>query len=332
MKILIDAHMVSQNEGGNERYMKNITLALAKFTHVGVVAYSPIPAFSHIHSHVLPNNDFFRLLYIPILMRKFGYTHYFSSYTTPPYLLKNTKYISILHDVYFVRNSRLYSYKDRLLFNTLVPHSLRLASRIVVPSRFIQSEVKKVFSQYNSKTHCIYEGVDPQLVSPSAHNKKQILIIASKNLRKNIDLAIQSFIQSGLYDYTLIVVGDIPKNTLINKSKNIKLLGYVSDKKLRGLYASSACLLYLSDYEGFGLPVIEALANRTPVLALDTPINREIGGSDIMLIKKKDSLLIGKALRKCVIHRISTRVSKQILKTYSWDAAARSLLRIFHTA
>lgn len=332
MKILIDAHMVGQNEGGNERYMKNTTLALAKFAHVGVVTYTPIPVFSHIQSHELPSNDFFRLLYIPILMQKFGYTHYFSSYTTPPYLLKNTKYISVLHDVYFVRNSRLYSYKDRLLFNTLVPNSLRLASAIVVPSRFIQSEVKKVFLQHYSKTHCIYEGVDPQLVSPRAHHKKQILIIASKNPRKNIDLAIQSFIQSGLCDYTLVVVGDIPKNTYTYKNKNIKLLGYVSDKKMRELYTTSACLLYLSDYEGFGLPVIEALANRTPVLALDTPINREIGGSDIMLIKNKDSLLIGKALRKCVTHRISARVSKQILKTYSWDAVARRLLRIFQTA
>lgn len=332
MKILIDAHMVGQNEGGNERYMKNIALSLAKITDIGVLTYKPIQAFSHMRTHILPNNDFWRLIYVPILMKKHGYTHYFSSYTTPPYALKNTKYISVLHDVYFARNPRLYSYKDKLLFKILVPHSLRLASKIVVPSHFIQSEVKKVFTQYSSKTYPIYEGVDPQLILPSTHHKKQVLVIASKNPRKNIDLALQSFIQAGLHDHTLILLGDIPKNTYTYNNKNIKLLGYVSDKKMRELYATSACLLYLSDYEGFGLPVIEALANRTPVLTLDTPINREIGGNEISLIKRKDPLLIGKALRKCVTHRISTRVSKQILKTYSWDAAARRLLRIFQTA
>lgn len=329
MKVLIDAHMVGQNEGGNERYMKNITLALAKTVHVGVVTYSYVNEFSHIRQHILPNNDLWRLLYVPLLMKKNGYTHYLSSYTTPFFKPNSLTYITILHDVYYARNPQLYSLKDQILFSTIVPRSLHLANAIVAPSKFIQSEIKDLFPSLTDKCHVVTEGIDVGLVSKRSRNKKKILVIASKNPRKNVDLAIQSFIQSGLTDHTLLIVGNTTKTVDTYNNKNIHIRGYISDLEMKKLYASSACLLYLSNYEGFGLPVIEALANRTQVIVLNTPINREISRNSAIFVKKKDPVYIGKVLRKSVKRLVPQIVARQIVKEFSWDKAAKQLLAVF---
>lgn len=329
MKVLIDTHMVGQNEGGNERYMKNITLALAKTVQVGAVTYSYVSEFSHIRQHILPNNDLWRLLYVPFLMKKYNYTHYLSSYTAPFIKPLGIKFISILHDVYYARNPQFYSLKDNILFSTVVPWSLHMANAIVAPSKFIQSEIKDLFPSLTDKCHVVTEGIDVGLVTRRSRKKKQILVIASKNPRKNIDLAIQSFIQSGLSDHRLIIVGKTTKTLDTHNNKNISIRGYISDLEMKKLYASSACLLYLSDYEGFGLPVIEALANRTQVIVLDTPINREISRNKATFVKKKDPVHIGKILRESVKHKVSQVVARQIIKEFSWDKAARELLAVF---
>jgi len=330
MKILIDAHMVGQNEGGNERYMKNITLALAKIAHVGVITYSHVKEFSHIRQHILPNNDLWRLLYVPFLMKKYGYTHYFSTYICPPYKLSDAHYVIALHDVYFARSKSAYSIKDKLLLNTLVPHSIKLANTLITPSFFTQKELKSILPKIQGKTQVIYCGVDTTLLLKSNNQRKKlILVIVSKNPRKNVDLALQSFIQSGLSDHTLIIVGNTTFSLNTYNNKNIHIRGYVSDLEMKKLYASSACLLYLSDYEGFGLPVIEALANRTPVIVLDSPINREISRNKATFVKKKDPIYIGNILRKSVTHKVPQAVARQIIKEFSWDKAAKQLLAVF---
>lgn len=329
MKVLIDTHMVGQNDGGNERYMKNITLALAKTAYVGAVTYSYVNEFSHIRQHILPNNDLWRLLYVPFLMKKYNYTHYLSSYTVPFIKPLGIKFISILHDVYYARNPSLYSLKDRILFSIVVPQSLNIADGIVVPSNFIRSEVKDLYKDLANKSHVVYEGVDLQLIANHINKKKQIVVISSKNNRKNVDLAVCSFVNSGLSDYSLILVGKSEKKIKCFNHKNIHIRGYVSDLEMKELYASSACLLYLSDYEGFGLPVIEALANRTQVIVLDTPINREISRNKATFVKKKDPIYIGKILRESVKHKVSQVVARQIIKEFSWDKAARELLAVF---
>ena len=108
-----------------------------------------------------------------------------------------------------------------------------------------------------------------------------------------------------------------------------ELRHYVSDHELRDLYAGAAAFAFLSEYEGFGLPPLEALAAGVPILLLDTPIAREIFGPSATFVPRGDIAATAAALRALLTSpegREPLRHRADVLARYSWERAARATL------
>ena len=112
----------------------------------------------------------------------------------------------------------------------------------------------------------------------------------------------------------------------------ISLRAYVSDQELAMLYGSARVFAFLSEYEGFGLTPLEALAAGIPIVVLDTPIAREVYGDAALYVSQPVPTLIREALERALFDdgeraRILAAAAHTLAR-YSWDACARRILDI----
>lgn len=329
--------MIGQHEGGNERYTKNLAVHLSKIVDTTVLLYKKVSMNSPgLKMVIFPHNDFFRLIFLPALMLKSGYTVLHSNYITPLWKAPKHRYVVMVHDLGFRRFPDIYGLKDTLIFKLLFPYSLRLADIIIVPSEFIKNEFTHFYPGFGKKVEVIYEGIDPIFLeknSPKIKGKKQnsspyLLCIASRSPRKNIPLVLDAFLKAELSDVSLYIIGYKPLGTQAILSKKIKYLGYVSDIKLRHLYANALALIYISSYEGFGLPPVEALACKTPVLASDIPSLHEICGKYVDYIQWEDSKALIRYMKRYSSSKGTVTDSNLFVRKYDWNRTALSFYSI----
>lgn len=341
MRILIDGHMIGQNEGGNERYTKNLLIHLSRFLELTVLLYKKYSFNSaKVKQIVFPSNDLFRLLFIPLFMILKGYETLHSSYVLPLWKPINKRYSVAIHDLGFRRYPSLYSIKDRILFSLLLPYSLWLCNNIIVPSNFIKSEFERFFPQYIHKVSVIYYGIDPVFKSLKTSSfKKQktklnnyFLCISSKNLRKNIKHTEETFLKTQLTNTYLYIVGNnISNHQPLTTNRFVQYLGYVSDRELKELYSNANALIYMSSYEGFGLPIIEALAQNCPVIASDIPCHREIGRNMIHYVKLNDSKKLSEMIKKVYDIRRKKFWRQEVIQKYDWRKTAQIFYSLIKT-
>jgi glycosyltransferase involved in cell wall biosynthesis len=110
----------------------------------------------------------------------------------------------------------------------------------------------------------------------------------------------------------------------------VELRQYVSDDELTELYARAAVFAFLSEYEGFGLTPLEALASNVPIVVLDTPVAREVYGAAARYVQGSDLDGIATALRSILLSPSSAAdemaQAPAVLARYSWDRAAADTL------
>ncbi len=132
--------------------------------------------------------------------------------------------------------------------------------------------------------------------------KKFILAVGTREPRKNLNELINAFIELRevglLKEYQLIIAGgkgwlsrELSNEHAMYVSHNIKFLGFVSDEELKALYSRCALFVFPSIYEGFGIPIIEAISSGANVLASDTPETREAGGDQAIYFLTKTGVL-----------------------------------------
>jgi glycosyltransferase involved in cell wall biosynthesis len=142
-------------------------------------------------------------------------------------------------------------------------------------------------------------------------------------------------------DARLEIVGDNRTNPRVEIDKLIAATGmssrvhwrsYISDADLASLYASASAFAFLSDYEGFGLTPLEAIAAGVPIVVLDTAISREIYGPAAVYLERPEPDLIASALER-VLGRTDERTrlieaGRLQLERYSWRECAQRTLQV----
>jgi glycosyltransferase involved in cell wall biosynthesis len=171
-----------------------------------------------------------------------------------------------------------------------------------------------------------------------------VLFVGTIEPRKNLEGLLHGFKISGLANnHRLVVVGargwkasgisKIVKRLDLNET--VVLSGFVSDAELSALYRSASVFCYPSFDEGFGLPVLEAMACGCPVVTSGIPALREVGGDAPIYIDPKSTQSIASALRKVAEnkHCRETMARRGIdrAKRFSWNRAALDVLKVINT-
>jgi len=284
--------------------------------------------------------------------------------TAPLVLPSRTRLIVTVHDVMYLlpidalSTSRIFRQRlGRFYRRTVVPRSARRADRIIAVSEFSKRQIAERLRVPPERILTIHEGIDSRfecMAGESACGTDAgirerldapfILILGAGDPRKNTLAVIRVYAARwrelpSQEKLVIVGLGDwraSPAYQLaveLGIEERVVFAGYVSEQLLAWLYSSARCLLYPTLYEGFGFPVLEAMACGTPVITSECTSIPEIAGDAAILVDPASEKSIGDALvmllqderlRQVLISRGRERVSK-----FSWENTAEKTLGVY---
>ncbi len=270
---------------------------------------------------------------LPRILRGLGADLVHTQYALPPRL--PCPGIVTVHDLSFEREPELFGRKDRLVFRRVVPRAVRRAARVLTVSERTKRDLIQLYGVAPDRVVVTPNGVDPAFrpsepdeTSPSnsLFQGSYVLSVGAIQARKNQLAAHSAATAAGL---PLVVVGPTKDAALAAelRARGARLEGHVEIERLAELYRGAACLVQASRFEGFGLPVLEAMASGTPVVAVREPALREVAG-DAAVFVEEDGLADGirEALRER--ERLS-RAGLERARAFSWRASAERTLAVY---
>lgn len=169
-------------------------------------------------------------------------------------------------------------------------------------------------------------------------NENYFICVGTREPRKNLGRAIEAFNSLNLKDYQIVIAGKYGwgDQQLKVKSEKLKVLGFVPIEDLVALYSSAAALVYPSLYEGFGLPILDAMSCGCPVITSNIGATKEVGGGAAILIDPLNVADIADAMRTIADNAdIGANLSIKGIehaKQFSWEKAAEQTLNIYREA
>ena len=327
MKIAVNALSVVSGMTGIGCYTHDLLSSLAKYGELYHYLFITGTHFSQMDINNKSNitqlkidkpNRLWEELQMPTELLSHGVELYHSPIFTCP-IIDEIPAVITIHDTIPEIHPELCSQNFLNFYQERIHPSLRAAKKIITTSIFSRNEISKYLKINPEKISVIYQGISDKF-SPENKNQitsilekfklpeKYILYVGMIESRKNIETLIAAFgkIAKEIKDYWLIIVGrhDDKNYTLekaIEESSNkerIKEMGYMEDTDLKVLYAGAEVFVFPSLYEGFGRPVVEAMASGTAVIASDTSSLPEIVDEAGILVPPKDSDILAENLLK----------------------------------
>jgi glycosyltransferase involved in cell wall biosynthesis len=247
-----------------------------------------------------------------------------------------------IHDVSFAAHPEWFRWLEGLRRRTITRAAARRAARVITISRFSCAEIVTHLGVPDACIEVIYPGVPSLSRSRAARPREPlVLFVGSLFTRRHIPELIEGFARVSRRASTarLAIVGDDrcwPRIDIAARVREspaadrIQVWSYVEDAVLADLYGRASAFAFLSEYEGFGLTPLEALAAGIPIVVLDTPVAREVCGPAAIYVARPDPVLVEAALDQALFDE-NTRArilaeAPAVLARYSWrDCAARVL-------
>lgn len=222
---------------------------------------------------------------------------FWSPYMNVPFLPCRAKYrVVTIHDVFHLANPRYYSRLKHLFIGAYYHFSCRKSNLILTVSDFSKQEIREYCGdKAYDKTITIYNGsdIDAPNVSPMKIDSDYILFVGNIKPHKNLKNALLGFQKMGKENLKFVIVGkkegfitaDNGVFSIVEKlnegSEKVTFTGNISDDELYRWYKGAKMLIQPSFYEGFGLPIIEAMTFGLPIVCSDIQVFKEIGGDKL---------------------------------------------------
>jgi glycosyltransferase involved in cell wall biosynthesis len=370
LHIAIDAHSVGAQLGGNESYATNLIEALAEIDQTNlytlyVTKQTAIDRFANRWSNfnvrqTLPHTPLVRIpLTLSAELRRHPVDVLHVQFTAPPFA--PCPVVTTIHDLSFEHLPETFKRRSRAQLRLTVRRTARRATLILTLSEFSRRDIIETYA------------VDPErvMVTPAAaptHFKpvvdetklkriretygigaNYLLSLGSIQPRKNLTRLIEAF----LWLRTARPASLLPQLVIAGKrgwldrevfhaaqqeglNESVKFTGYVPEKDLPALYSGALSFIYPSYFEGFGLPVLEAMQCGAPVIAGNQTSLPEVAGDAALLFDPFDTRALREAIARVIDHpayRAELRVKGlKRAAEFSWIETARLTLKAYERA
>lgn len=268
----------------------------------------------------------------------FNKNFFFSPGFNAPFFFLHRTAITI-HDLNHIDVDANTSFLKKLYYNIVLKRACRKAALIFTVSEFSKGRIVDWSGINPDKVKVVYNGVSSafhQDVQPYLPGFPYIFIVGNRKLHKNEDRALRAFAQANIDKNIYVLFSGKPSDQLVNTAKElqiedrVKFLGRLSEDELASTYKGALCLLFPSLYEGFGLPVIEAMACGTPVITSNTTSLNEICQGAGFLVDPSNVELITKKIEESINNPIlatdNVRKGFNRAKDFSWNKTKKILL------
>jgi glycosyltransferase involved in cell wall biosynthesis len=234
-----------------------------------------------------------------------------------------------IHDAAVLRHPDAFNRWTRNYSARSLPKVVRAADRIVTGSQFTRDELVELLHVPESKIRVIPYGVGPPFTEDGpAEDGAYILAVSTLEPRKNLPRLLEGFRRSDLDGLELRVVGAEGWGDVSVAGDRVRRLTAVDDDELARLYRGAAAVAYVSLYEGFGLPVLEAMACARPVVAPAGRPFSEFAHGVAFEVDPQDPDSIADGLRRAVSAG-NQSVGARRAADYSWPRAVQEHVDLY---
>lgn len=364
MKIAFDARWLFQGGHGDVTYLRNLIRALARvagrdefwlyYREFDALRESLTTQHPNIHTRQLnfPIGSLWNQLALsPALKReKMDVLH--GNYMLPTWA--PCPMVVTIHDATFRLFPEWIPSRAARIMNVLIPLSAQRATHILTVSECSKRDIVRCFGIAPEKVTVAYNGVSPQFMAHDpleAHRRVReaypqlsgpfIAGIGLRGARKNIGVVLRAILQlqeRGVWpdDTKFAVAGtreQFPDAEFEKLQNTVVFLGFADEALLPDIFAAAQCSVYPSLYEGFGLPVLEAMACGCPVVCSDTSSLPEVAGGAGAMLSPTDEESWANVLES-VLHDENHRAvlrDRGIKRAaeFSWEKCARATLKVY---
>jgi len=236
-----------------------------------------------------------------------------------------------VHDLAVLRHPEAFNRWTRSYSALTLPLVARAARAMIAVSEFTKSEVVELLGAPPDRVHVVGHGVGPPFVPDGrAAEGNYVLAVSTLEPRKNLARLLEGFRRAGLDGTELRVVGAQGWGDVRVEGEGVRWLGEVGDEELARLYRGARCLAYVSLYEGFGLPILEAMACGTPVVTTAWGACAEVAGEAAVLVDALDPAAIGAGLVEAVSRRDElVAKGQERAREFTWAQAAQATAGVY---
>lgn len=348
MKIAIDGYEANiPNRVGIGRFayeiVRHIYTANTKHTFDIYLPSAPLPHMpketANWKYHLVWPRKFWTFIGLPYAITQdhpdvvFSPTHYIPRWVAIPRVMA-------IMDVSYLKFPELFRPQDFHKLVNWTAYSVRHAAKIITISAFSKNAIIEAYGVPRDRVVVAYPGLSMghKSISNKQGRKQCILSVGTLQPRKNFVRLIEAF--AALADKTieLVIVGK--KGWLYNEildapgrfgvERRVRFLDFVQDHELPSLYKNAACFALPSLYEGFGLPVLEAMSYGVPVVVSNTSSLPEIAGDAGIYVDPESVDSIAKGLTRALTENNADRIKKgkERAKMFTWDKAAEQVMKV----
>ena len=330
--VLVDADVLGRRRTGDETFVRSLLGALQEIAgelRLAAVTRHPELVPTGVQAISMPvRSQALRLgVLLPRLLRQVRPAVVHTLYALPPALPCPS--VVTVQDVSFELAPDLMRRTDALLFRAVVRAAVRRAARVMTCSERTRRDLIRLYGLPEDKVVAIPYGVDPIFAPGRSRGGGFLLCVGAVEPRKNLLAAADAAREVGL---SLVVAGPVRDERLARElwRQSVTLAGYVSQNELARLYRDADCLLFPSRFEGFGFPVLEAMASGTPVVCSDEPALRETAGDAAVFAANGNlSGAVEQALRER--ERLSAAGIERA-RRFTWRETALRTLAVYREA
>jgi glycosyltransferase involved in cell wall biosynthesis len=352
MRVLLDAHQIGRKQTGNETYVSELTRALGARPDVDLVlamepAARPPRTERPLTVHRVPRRGPQRVMSLGKLAQVTGVDVLHTIYFLPPRPRRPT--VVTVHDVSYERFPEFFSRREVLRNRILVRDAVRRASAVITVSETSRRDLIERYGVPASRVVAIYNGVASRFLDcferdpePIGDRPVRVLALGTLQPRKNLDRLMTAVRRASFVrPIDLRVVGPDGYQAgviraRLSGSAGVEVVGYVSDDSLVDEYRRADMLVYPSIYEGFGLPVVEAMACSTPVITSTGGSLPEIAGGAAVIVDPLDEVAIAEAILRLAddvrLRRDLVAKGRARARRFSWADSAAHHLDVYRRA
>ena len=367
MRIGIDVSPLATRRTGVGNYCAHLVKHLAASApdvelhgfSSGLRAWNPVsePGLSTGRHLRLPTRALYRLwdwTGLPKADRLLGGVDVFHgvNYVLPP--LEHAKGVLTIHDLAFLRHPELCSPRIAGYFAQNIRRFAQQADAIIACSEATRRDISELLAISAERVITIYEGADhrfqPMDRAEATERVRKtwnitgpyFVFVGAIEPRKNLTTLVEAFARvSQELPHHLVLAGGVgwraePVFDAIERhgmNARVQRIGYVAHDDLPALYAAAEAMVFPSLYEGFGLPVIEAMACGCPVITADNSSLPEVAGEAGLLVQATDIEALANAMRRlatdAALRDFMRMAGLQQAGRFSWETTARQTLDVY---
>jgi glycosyltransferase involved in cell wall biosynthesis len=345
-------YLIPGEVGGTEIYLRRLMAALGSidreneyfvFTNLETGA-DLIPRQSNfhwkpqaVHARFRPARILWEQTVLPVEAARYRLDVFLNPGFTAP-ILAACASVTVFHDLQHKRHPEYFRWFDLPFWKLLLWASAHRSRRLIAVSEATRQDLVRIYHLSPSRIRVVLHGVEPEIFALDRTSTEPfVLCVSTLHPHKNLERLIRAY-ASRKRDWRLIIAGmrGFSAGTLdaliaeLGVRDSVEMTGWIPREDLLQLYARARAFIYPSTFEGFGMPVLEAMAAGIPVACSDIPPLGEVAGDAALFFDPLNEQAISGAFERIVADaELRAKLEKagpERARAFTWERAARETL------